>query len=156
MKNAKLIDNSHISGSSESEMNKMLKSNNSLRRFNNEHNYEEITEKNIKKNNKELSDSNTSKIEPYALKFLNQTVKENDSSKLMKAKENSKSKFNTPNDKPLNIPNKIFKISLNPFPTNINKKPSISNGSNYILVKNPSSQKIKVIPQSSFGKLKFN
>jgi hypothetical protein len=154
MKNEKIFDSSHISYSSESEVNKMFKSNDSLRRFNDKNN-EDILEKRKIIKIKEFSYTKSNKKDSFTIKFLNQTIKENETNNNQKKKEIQKYKFNSPNKGLSNLPNKIFKISLNPFPSCINKQQTNSSLSNYIFIKNPSDQNVKVLPQSNFGKFLF-
>ena len=153
MKNVKLFDNSHNSGSSESEINKILRSNNSLKRFHNQ-NVEEHNNQFNKKSLKEKSHSKSINKDPLTLKFLNKTVRQLESPKMIQKNNTFKSKYQTPDDKVLNDIQNIFKISLNPFPSCINtKKTSFSNSSNYIIIKNPSSKQIKAIPENILGNL---
>jgi len=153
MKNARLNDNSHISGSSESDinMNKLLKSNNSLRRFNDNDN--EKAEKSYRKPIRDSSKYNYAQDnDRCTIKFLNKTIKNNESPNIIQNHDAFDPSFNTPN-KTFKMSQHIFKISLNPFPSNINTKKtsSLSQHSNMILIKNPSSKKIKVIQGGKIG-----
>lgn len=154
MKNVKLIDNSHMSGSSESEsnLNKILKSNNSLKRFNDKKVENKSAKKNTKSNN-EISLIKDSKNEPYTSKFLNKTVKENENSKeKVNKKENMKTGLKSTEHKIFKETQKFFKISLNPFPVFLKNTKDNLSSSNVIIVKNPSLTKIKIITDSGTGK----
>ncbi len=160
MKNVKIIDNSQMSVSSKSEsesnLNKILKSNNSLQRFNEKN----IDRKSINPYN-EISPIKEDNKEPYEIRFLNKTVKkkekENENCKSQPKKREfvTTSRQTLPEKKIIKEEKaqKIFKISLNPFPVFLNhKRGSLSSSLNKIILKNPYSEELKVISDFSDGK----
>lgn len=162
MKNViKLLENSHMSGSSESEspLNKYVKSNNSLKRFNKENSDNEIKselkmrKQRINNQNQNKISTEQPKIEPFTIKFLNKTLKENEEK--LYNKELIKSMYKSPENYKLKQTQKLFKIIFQPFSQNDNKnnlKKIFSNSLNQVKILNPLTKKIGDVPDDCSGK----
>jgi hypothetical protein len=140
-----------MSGSSESEsnLNKIMKSNNSLKRFNVKNFETKSVIKTKKSTIKDIFPKKESENDPYTMKFLNKTVKEKEHFReKLNNKEIKNYTFKSPEDKPPRETQKCFKIIINPFTLySNNMKVLLSNSSNLIMTKYSSLNKIKKISE---------
>lgn len=166
MKNAisYLNENSHnYSGSSESEINRVLKAKNSNYRFQYDlSKNKNICSSNYKLNNKEKSEASLERKDPVTSRFLNKSITQYQTPTLIQYnKERLNFKYDKSQDVNKEKPSKILKVSLNPFPSTINTR-RISHNSptslNFVIYNSRSHEKnkdFKIVPNYKTRKNNF-